>query len=54
MHAQSTALKDPIPGTFYRAVVGEPTAEGVKKASLSNVDKNLGSYSLQETRRQET
>ena len=30
MHAQSTALKDPIHGTFYSAVVGDPTKEGVK------------------------
>ncbi|MBA1444373.1 MAG: cytochrome c family protein [Gammaproteobacteria bacterium] len=34
MHANSTALKDPIHGTFYRKVVGDPTKEGVKhKAS---------------------
>ncbi|MDM8546585.1 cytochrome c family protein [Candidatus Venteria ishoeyi] len=34
MHAQSTALKDPIHGTFYKKVVGDPTKEGVKhKAS---------------------
>ncbi|RLJ19286.1 hypothetical protein DJ030_09680 [bacterium endosymbiont of Escarpia laminata] len=34
MHAQSTALKDPIHGAFYRQVVGDPTKEGVKhKAS---------------------
>jgi hypothetical protein len=30
MHAQSTALSDPIHGAFYRQVVGDPTAEGVK------------------------
>lgn len=30
MHAQSTALTDPIHGTFYRAVVGDPHAEGVE------------------------
>ena len=30
MHANSTALKDPIHGTFYSAVVGDPKAEGVK------------------------
>ncbi|MEE9444575.1 MAG: cytochrome c family protein [Cocleimonas sp.] len=30
MHAQSTALKDPIHGTFYRGVVGDPTKEGVR------------------------
>ena len=29
MHASSTALKDPIHGTFYKMVVGEPTEEGV-------------------------
>ena len=34
MHAQSTALKDPIHATFYKKVVGDPTKEGVKhKAS---------------------
>lgn len=34
MHAQSTAMKDPIHGTFYGMVVGSPTEEGVKhKAS---------------------
>jgi len=31
MHANSTALKDPIHGAFYKAVVGNPTQEGVKK-----------------------
>ncbi|WP_462328770.1 cytochrome c family protein [Thiohalocapsa halophila] len=31
MHANSTALKDPIHGTFYKMVVGDPTAENVKK-----------------------
>jgi hypothetical protein len=30
MHAQSSALNDPIHGTFYRNVVGDPTKEGVK------------------------
>ncbi|MCP3850728.1 MAG: cytochrome c family protein [Gammaproteobacteria bacterium] len=30
MHANSTALKDPIHGAFYRKVVGDPTKEGVK------------------------
>ena len=30
MHAQSTAIKDPIHGTFYKKVVGSPTEEGVK------------------------
>lgn len=30
MHAQSTALKDPIHGTFYKAVVGDPTLEDVR------------------------
>ncbi|EXJ14155.1 cytochrome c family protein [Imhoffiella purpurea] len=29
MHAQSTALTDPIHGAFYNQVVGDPTAEGV-------------------------
>ncbi len=29
MHANSTALEDPIHGTFYRKVVGDPTKEGV-------------------------
>jgi len=29
MHAKSTALTDPIHGTFYKMVVGEPTEEGV-------------------------
>jgi hypothetical protein len=34
MHANSTALKDPIHATFYKKVVGDPTKEGVKhKAS---------------------
>lgn len=31
MHANSSALKDPIHGAFYRNVVGDPTQEGVKK-----------------------
>ncbi len=31
MHAQSTALEDPIHGMFYHMVVGDPTKEGVKK-----------------------
>lgn len=30
MHANSTAFKDPIHGTFYRKVVGDPGKEGVK------------------------
>jgi hypothetical protein len=30
MHANSTAMKDPIHGTFYKKVVGDPTQEGVK------------------------
>ncbi len=30
MHAQSTALKDPIHGTFYANVVGDPKTEGVR------------------------
>ncbi|MEA1049887.1 cytochrome c family protein [Lamprobacter modestohalophilus] len=29
MHANSTALKDPIHGTFYEMVAGSPTEEGV-------------------------
>lgn len=29
MHAQSTALSDPIHGAFYRQEVGDPTVEGV-------------------------
>ncbi|WP_242469623.1 cytochrome c family protein [Rhabdochromatium marinum] len=29
MHANSTALSDPIHGTFYKKVVGDPTKEGV-------------------------
>jgi len=34
MHAQSTALSDPIHRAFYKKVVGDPTKEGVKhKAS---------------------
>ncbi len=34
MHANSTALKDPIHATFYKNVVGDPTKEDVKhKAS---------------------
>jgi mono/diheme cytochrome c family protein len=34
MHAQSTALSDPIHATFYKKVVGSPIEEGVKhKAS---------------------
>lgn len=34
MHANSTAFQDPIHGTFYRKVVGDPGKEGVKhKAS---------------------
>ncbi|MEE9338835.1 MAG: multiheme c-type cytochrome [Methylococcaceae bacterium] len=31
MHANSTALKDPIHGAFYNAVIGDPKKEGVKK-----------------------
>ncbi len=31
MHANSTALKDPIHGTFYNAVIGNPEQEGIKK-----------------------
>jgi len=30
MHANSSALKDPIHGAFYRNVVGDPTVEGVR------------------------
>lgn len=30
MHAQSTALEDPIHGTFYEMVVGDPRTEDVK------------------------
>lgn len=30
MHAQSTAIEDPIHGTFYQGVVGSPLEEGVK------------------------
>ena len=29
MHAQSSALKDPIHGGFYKQVVGDPTKEGI-------------------------
>lgn len=36
MHANSTALNDPIHGTFYKNVAGDPTKEGVlHKASKS-------------------
>ena len=28
MHSQSTAINDPIHGTFYRHVIGDPTKEG--------------------------
>ena len=31
MHANSSALKDPIHGAFYRKVIGDPTKEGVTK-----------------------
>ncbi|MCK5829926.1 MAG: hypothetical protein KAH20_06445 [Methylococcales bacterium] len=31
MHANSTALKDPIHGAFYKAVIGNPKEEGLKK-----------------------
>jgi hypothetical protein len=31
MHANSTALKDPIHGAFYNAVIGSPEQEGLKK-----------------------
>ena len=30
MHANSSALKDPIHGAFYKLVAGDPTQEGVK------------------------
>jgi hypothetical protein len=30
MHADSSALKDPIHGAFYRNVMGDPTEEGVR------------------------
>lgn len=30
MHANSTALKDPIHATFYKMVIGDPAQEGVK------------------------
>ncbi len=30
MHANSTALKDPIHATFYKKVVGDPLQDGVK------------------------
>lgn len=30
MHANSTAFKDPIHGTFYRKVIGDPGKEGVR------------------------
>ena len=30
MHANSSALKDPIHGAFYKNVIGDPTEEGVK------------------------
>ena len=30
MHAQSTALKDPIHATFYKKVMGDPLKEGVR------------------------
>ncbi|MCK5667185.1 MAG: hypothetical protein KAI17_27050, partial [Thiotrichaceae bacterium] len=31
MHANSTALKDPIHGAFYKAVIGNPEQEGIKQ-----------------------
>ncbi len=31
MHANSSAIKDPIHAMFYQAVVGDPTKEGMKK-----------------------
>jgi len=30
MHANSSALKDPIHGAFYKSVMGDPTVEGLK------------------------
>jgi hypothetical protein len=30
MHANSSAMKDPLHGAFYRNVIGDPTQEGVK------------------------
>jgi predicted RecA/RadA family phage recombinase len=30
MHANSSALKDPLHGAFYKNVIGDPTAEGVR------------------------
>ena len=33
MHANSTAFNDPIHGTFYRNVIGDPGTEGVKTGS---------------------
>ena len=33
MHANSTAFKDPIHGTFYRMVMGDPGKEGVRSKS---------------------
>lgn len=34
MHANSSALKDPIHGAFYRNVMGDPTAEGVRGPNI--------------------
>lgn len=31
MHANSTALKDPIHGAFYKSVIGNPLQEGLRK-----------------------
>lgn len=31
MHANSTALKDPIHGAFYKNVIGDPEQEGIKQ-----------------------
>ena len=33
MHANSTALSDPIHGTFYKQVAGDPLQEGLKTKS---------------------
>ncbi len=36
IHAQSTALKDPIHGLFYNMVVGNPRVEGVRMGKKKN------------------
>lgn len=50
MHANSTALKDPIHGTFYRKVVGDPTKEGVKKKANTQFVCNATHQMLPETK----